>query len=72
MHSIESLVCNWSWFWLILRRALLILSIVRPTDMRTNLLIDQTGDIFTGDGCARDPYFCVPAETQSLHINIFC
>ena len=26
------------------------------------LTIDHTG-IFTCDGCARDPYFCVPAET---------
>ena len=35
------------------------------------LLFDHTGGIFTCDGCARDPYFCVPAETQSLPINIF-
>ena len=27
------------------------------------LLFDHTGGIFTCDGCARDSYFCVPAET---------
>ena len=32
---------------------------------------DHTG-IFTCDGCARDPYFYVPAETQSYVINLFC
>ena len=35
------------------------------------LLFDDTGDIFTFDGCAWNSYFCVPAETQSLPINIF-
>ena len=29
---------------------------------------DHTG-IFTCDGCARDPYFYVPAETQSYVIK---
>ena len=28
-------------------------------------LLDNTGGIFTCDGCARDPYFCVPAKTQT-------
>ena len=32
---------------------------------------DQTG-IFTCDGCARDPYFYVPAETQSYVIKLSC
>ena len=35
------------------------------------LHFDHTGGIFTCDGCARDPYFCVPDETQSMPINIF-
>ena len=32
---------------------------------------DHTG-IFTCDGCARDPYFYVPAETQSYVIKLSC
>ena len=32
---------------------------------------DHTG-IFTCDGCARDPYFYVPAETQSYMIKLSC
>ena len=36
------------------------------------LLIDHTGCIFTCDGCARDLYLYVHAETQSLPNNIFC
>ena len=32
---------------------------------------DHTG-IFTCDGCARDLYFYVPAETQSYVIKISC
>ena len=28
--------------------------------------------IFTCDGCARDPYFYVPAETQSYVIKLSC
>ena len=32
---------------------------------------DHTG-IFTCDGCARDPYFYVPAETQSHVIKSSC
>ena len=32
---------------------------------------DHTG-IFTCDGCARDPYFYVPAETQSSGIKLSC
>ena len=31
---------------------------------------DHTG-IFTWDGCARDPHFYVPAETQSYVIKLF-
>ena len=29
-------------------------------------------DIFTCDGCAREPYFYVPAETQSYVIKLSC
>ena len=32
---------------------------------------DHTG-IFTCDGCAWDPYFYVPAETQSYIIKLSC
>ena len=32
---------------------------------------DHTG-IFTCDGCARDPYFYVPAETQTYVIKLSC
>ena len=32
---------------------------------------DHTG-IFTCGGCARDPYFYVPAETQSYVIKLSC
>ena len=32
---------------------------------------DHTG-IFTCDGCARDPYFYAPAETQSYVIKLSC
>ena len=32
---------------------------------------DHTG-IFTCNGCARDPYFYVPAETQSYVIKLSC
>ena len=32
---------------------------------------DHTG-IFTCDGCSRDPYFYVPAETQSYVIKLSC
>ena len=32
---------------------------------------DHTG-IFTCDGCTRDPYFYVPAETQSYVIKLSC
>ena len=32
---------------------------------------DHTG-IFTCDGCARDPYLYVPAETQSCVIKLSC
>ena len=32
---------------------------------------DHTG-IFTCDGCVRDPYFYVPAETQSYVIKLSC
>ena len=32
---------------------------------------DHTG-IFTCDGCARDPYFYVPAKTQSYVIKLSC
>ena len=32
---------------------------------------DHTGT-FTCDGCARDPYFYVPAETQSYVIKLSC
>ena len=32
---------------------------------------DHTG-LFTCDGCARDPYFYVPAETQSYVIKLSC
>ena len=32
---------------------------------------DHTG-IFTCDGCARDQYFYVPAETQSYVIKLSC
>ena len=32
---------------------------------------DHTG-ILTCDGCARDPYFYVPAETQSYVIKLSC
>ena len=32
---------------------------------------DHTG-FFTCDGCARDPYFYVPAETQSYVIKLSC
>ena len=32
---------------------------------------DHTG-IFTCDGCARDPYFYVPSETQSYVIKLSC
>ena len=32
---------------------------------------DHTG-IFTCDGCARGPYFYVPAETQSYVIKLSC
>ena len=32
---------------------------------------DHTG-IFTCDGCARDPYFYVPAETQRYVIKLSC
>ena len=32
---------------------------------------DHTG-IFTCDGCTRDPYFHVPAETQSYVIKLSC
>ena len=35
------------------------------------LKCDHTG-IFTCDGCARDPYFYVPAETQSYVIKLSC
>ena len=35
------------------------------------LRCDHTG-IFTCDGCARDPYFYVPAETQSYVIKLSC
>ena len=41
------------------------------TKVLSYLLFDHTGPVLTCDGCARDPYFYVPAETQSLHINIF-
>ena len=32
---------------------------------------DHTG-IFTCDGCARDPYFYVPTETQSYVTKLSC
>ena len=45
----------WFWFWFILRRAHLRSIVLRCDDHTC---------IFTCDGCARDPYFYVPAETQ--------
>ena len=33
---------------------------------------DDHTDIFACDGCARDPYFYVPAETQSYVIKLSC
>ena len=36
------------------------------------LRCDDYTDIFTCDGCARDPYFYVPAETQSYVIKLSC
>ena len=36
------------------------------------LRCDDHTDIFTCDGCARDPYFYVPAETQSYVIKLSC
>ena len=58
-------VCSGSgfWFWFILRRAHL--------KHGTDRCDDHTG-IFTCDGCARDPYFYVPAETQSYVIKLSC
>ena len=36
------------------------------------LKCDNHTGIFTCDGCARDPYFHVPAETQSYAIKLSC
>ena len=36
------------------------------------LRCDDHTSIFTCDGCARDPYFYVPAETQSYVIKLSC
>ena len=36
------------------------------------LRCDHHTGIFTCDGCARDPYFYVPAETQSYVIKLSC
>ena len=54
----------WFWFRFILRRPGLTWSIVLRCD-------DHTG-IFTCDGCDRDTYFYVPAETQSYMIKLSC
>ena len=55
----------WFWFWFILKRAHFSLwSIVLRCDDHTS--------IFTCDGCAWDPYFYVPAETQSYVIKLSC
>ena len=57
------LLMLWFWFWFILRKAHL--------EHSTDRCDDHTG-IFTCDGCARDPYFYVPAETQSYVIKLSC
>ena len=44
------------------------LTLEHSTEVRCD---DHTG-IFTCDGCARDPYFYVPAETQSYVIKLSC
>ena len=36
------------------------------------LRCDNHTGIFTCNGCARDPYFYVPAETQSYVIKLSC
>ena len=36
------------------------------------LRCDDHTSIFTCGGCARDPYFYVPAETQSYVIKLSC
>ena len=36
------------------------------------LWCDDHTDVFTCDVCARDPYFYVPAETQSYVIKLSC
>ena len=37
-----------------------------------DLTWNDPAGIFTCDGCARDPYFYVPAETQSYVIKLSC
>ena len=58
-----------------IRKALLVLVLVYTQEGSLWSIVlrcdDHTG-IFTCDGCARDPYFYVPAETQSYVIKLSC
>ena len=57
----------------VLQLALLVLVYTQEGSLWSIVLRcdDHTG-IFTCDGCARDPYFYVPAETQSYVIKLSC
>ena len=57
-----------------LRRSLVLVLVYTQEGSLWSIVLrcdDHTG-IFTCDGCARDPYFYVPAETQSYVIKLSC
>ena len=66
---------NYGDYWKILDQATSVLVLVYTQEGSLWSIVlrcdDHTG-IFTCDGCARDSYFYVPAETQSYVIKLSC
>ena len=64
----DIVICKDSTDYLLVHRELALINYLALKELRSII----AADIFTCDGCAREPYFYVPAETQSYVIKLSC